>query len=357
MTGQPGGTAYRSIFRTVSRASPNCRAASRSLILSTTAARRTRAYNSTVYTSPAFHKHVANVRRNQFPGGLLSFRRNAAHAASTGPFCIRRLNGKLDSNMTRRELLATTITAGAASSSASAATPSKSSYYELRYYRMRTDRTEQNRRTTGFLTKTYLPAAKSAGAGPVGLFSSEIAPNSPFVLCLTSFPSWAAMESVRERLAADDYQKALAEYNSGEPGFQRIESWILRAFDFFPAIEIPAGDVQRPARIFELRTYESLNESTLRQKIKMFGAGEIDAFRQSGITPLMFGESIAGTNMPHISYMVSFENLAVRAKNRATFGANPIWQKLRTSPEYATPSLVVNISNSILNPIAGSDIR
>jgi hypothetical protein len=38
-----GGTAYRSIFRTVSRASPNSLAASRSLILSTTTARRTRA--------------------------------------------------------------------------------------------------------------------------------------------------------------------------------------------------------------------------------------------------------------------------------------------------------------------------
>src|SRR3954466_14504239 len=59
----PGGTAYRSILRTVSRASPNCRAASRSLILSTTTARRTRAYSSTVYTSPVFHKTqlAANV--------------------------------------------------------------------------------------------------------------------------------------------------------------------------------------------------------------------------------------------------------------------------------------------------------
>ena len=75
-----------SIFRTVSRASPNCRAASRSLILSTTTARRTRAYSSTVYTSPVFHKHVGNVCWNQFPGGLVSSRRNAAHAAFTGLF-------------------------------------------------------------------------------------------------------------------------------------------------------------------------------------------------------------------------------------------------------------------------------
>src|SRR5271170_5757268 len=72
----PGGTAYRSIFRTVSRASPNWRAASRSLILSTTTARRTRAYSSTVYTSQVFHKteRYGNVRWNQSPGGLVLLR-------------------------------------------------------------------------------------------------------------------------------------------------------------------------------------------------------------------------------------------------------------------------------------------
>jgi hypothetical protein len=49
-------------------------------------ARRTRAYNSTVYTSPVFHKQLGYVCWNQFPGGLLSSRRNAAHAAFTGLF-------------------------------------------------------------------------------------------------------------------------------------------------------------------------------------------------------------------------------------------------------------------------------
>jgi hypothetical protein len=46
---------------------PNSLAVSRSLILSTTTARRTRAYNSTVYTSPVFHKTKLheNVRWNQ----------------------------------------------------------------------------------------------------------------------------------------------------------------------------------------------------------------------------------------------------------------------------------------------------
>lgn len=260
--------------------------------------------------------------------------------------------------MTRREMLAATLAAGAASSSAQ--TASKSAYYELRYYRMRTEHSEQSRRTTEFLTKSYAPAAKRAGAGPIGLFNASIAPAAPFVLRIASYPSLAAMETAREKLAGDaDYQKALADYNANpDPGFMRMESWLLRAFDSFPAIETGPADPTRAARIFELRTYESQNESTLREKIKMFGeGGEIGIFRACGMQPVFFGESVVGANMPHVTYMLAFENLAAREKLWAVFQTNPDWQKLRSTPEYAAPGLVVNIGNSILSPVAGSDIR
>jgi hypothetical protein len=260
--------------------------------------------------------------------------------------------------MTRREVLAATFAAGAASSSAQ--TAPKSAYYELRYFRMRTEHSEQSRRTTEFLTKSYVPAARRAGAGPIGLFGASIAPNAPFLLRIASYPSLAAIETAREKLAGDaDYQKALADYNANpDPGFVRMESWLLRAFDSFPAIETGPADASRPARIFELRTYESLNESTLQQKIKMFGAGgEIGVFRGCGMQPVLFGEAVVGANMPHLSYMLAFENLAAREKLWSVFSASPDWQKLRTNPEYSSPSLVINISNAILTPVQGSDIR
>ncbi|MGD0499009.1 MAG: NIPSNAP family protein [Bryobacteraceae bacterium] len=259
--------------------------------------------------------------------------------------------------MTRRDMLTASIAASAASANAQAAP--KSAYYELRYYRLRTDRADQSKRTTAFLTGAYLPAARRAGAGPIGLFGSVIAPASPFLLCLTSFPSLAAIEDVREKLAGDAaYQKGLAEYNaSPEPGFMRMESWLLRAFDFFPAIATPAPDAARAPRVFELRTYESLNETTLREKIKMFGAGgEIGIFRRCGLDPILFGEAIAGANQPHVTYMVAFDNLAAREKVWAVFQADAGWQKLRSTPEYAAPGLVINISNSILSAVDGSEI-
>jgi hypothetical protein len=255
-------------------------------------------------------------------------------------------------------MLAATFAAGAAQSGAQ--TAPKSAYYELRYFRMRTDRADQSARTTDFLSKAYVPAAKRAGAGPIGLFSASIAQDSPFLLRLTSYPSAAAIEAVSLKLAADaEYQKGLADYNANpEPGFIRMDSWLLRAFDAFPAIETGAADATSPARIFELRTYQSQNESTARAKIKMFTeGGEIGIFRACGMQPVFFGEGVAGANLPHNTYMLAFPDMATRDKQWAAFRTNADWQKLQKVPEFAAPGLVVNISNSILTPARGSDIR
>jgi hypothetical protein len=270
-----------------------------------------------------------------------------------------RISVRIDSIMpiTRRDMLATTLAAGVVS--ASAAETTKSSFYELRHFQMRTDRTDQNGRTRAFLTGVYMPAAKKAGAGPIGVFTSQIAPSSPFLLCLTSYPSLAAMESARDKLAAsDEYLKALTDFDSAaDPAYERMESWVLRAFDFFPEIELLPPDPKRPARMFEMRTYESANETLLRRKIKMFGSGEVGIFRRVGLQPVWFGEAIAGSKLPHLTYMVAFENLAAREKNWAGFGSDPEWVKLRSTPEFAVPPLVSNISNMILSPVNGSDIR
>ena len=260
--------------------------------------------------------------------------------------------------MTRREILASFVAAGAASARAQTASTPKSAFYELRYYRLRTDRADQTKRTIAYLTGTYLPAVHRAGAGPVGVFNSVIAPSSPFLLCLTSYASLAAMESVREGLTTDAaYQKGLAEYNSGaDPGFMRMESCLLRAFDFFPSIVVAPADQKRSGRIFELRTYESLNETMLRTKIKMFGSGEIGIFRRCGLDPIFFGEAIVGANQPQLTYMVAFDNQAAREKAWAAFQADAEWQKLRSVPEFAAPGVVINISNSLVGTVAGSEV-
>jgi hypothetical protein len=55
--------------------------------------------------------------------------------------------------------------------------------------------------------------------------------------------------------------------------------------------------------------------------------------------------------------MAAYESMAAREKAWQAFGADPEWQKLRAQPGYSDAEIVSSISNAILRPAAGSEIR
>ncbi|HLJ50162.1 MAG TPA: NIPSNAP family protein [Bryobacteraceae bacterium] len=219
----------------------------------------------------------------------------------------------------------------------------KNAIIELRYIRMRTSVDNPMQRVSDFLEHTAAPALKKAGAGPTGFFASVIAPESPFILMVTSFPDLESVEAMRSAMPAD--------------GEARVESSLLRAFDGMPAVEPPPTDAKRPARVFELRMYESNNATTLARKVKMFNDGEIGIFKRLGMLPVFYGETIVGAKMPNLVYMLSFDDLASRDRLWRAFGADPEWQKLRSQPGFSDAEIVSNISNAILRPLSFSSIR
>ena len=228
---------------------------------------------------------------------------------------------------------------------------------ELRYFRMRNGR--QVERTTEYLRRGLLPASERAGIRPVGCFNAVFAPDSPFLLTLASYPSLAALETAREKLGADKEFLAVAdEYNSmTELSYIRMESSLLWAFPSMPTVAVPPTGENRAARIFELRTYEAPNDKALARKIKMFGDGEIDIFRRSGMLTVFFAQTIVGSRMPNLTYMLAYDDLAARDKTWRAFSADPDWQKLRATPGLSDAEIVNNISNAILRPLAFSPIR
>jgi hypothetical protein len=254
----------------------------------------------------------------------------------------------------RRQFVRAAASAGLAAVPAAAA--QQNAFYELRYYHMRNG--SQTERTSGFLGKHFLPAAQRLGIGPLGFFGAVIAEGSPFILSLIGYPSAAAFAESGARMAADkEFQRAFDEYNSmTELSYIRMENSLLRAFDSAPSIVVPPAG-QRPPRIFELRTYESNNVKAAQRKIRMFNEGEAAIFQRLGMAPVFFGETLAGRNLPNLSYMLSFESMAARDKLWGAFGADPEWQKLRAQPGYADAEIVSNISNAILRPLDFSPIR
>jgi hypothetical protein len=260
--------------------------------------------------------------------------------------------------MNRRSFLAATLAGGAYSLSPMTAADTKTSILELRLFKMRNTQDSMMQRTSEFLGKSYIPALQRAGTGPVGAFASVIGQDSPFLLMLSSYPSMAALEATLDKIKADkDYAKDREAFHSGALPYIRQEASLLRCFDTVPKIEVPAGDAKRPAKIFELRTYESNTISTLRRKIAMFNDGEIGIFRKLNMAPVFFGETLYGRNMPNLTYMLAYDDMAAREKAWSAFGKDPDWAKLRSTPGLSDAEIVSNISNSILRPLPFSQVR
>src|SRR5580700_6418562 len=257
--------------------------------------------------------------------------------------------------MKRRNFVA--AAAAGIAGSAIAEETAKCQYFALCYYYMRTG--PQVDRTTKYLSDAYLPAARRAGVKISGFFSPVIGERSPFILSLAVHSSLAAMETAAAHLAEDkEFQKGWDEYNIiGDPAYTRMETALLRAFDGMPQLVAPPTDAKRAARTFEMRTYESTNEKASRRKVKMFEDGEAAIFRRLGMSPVFFGQGIFGRNLPSLTYMLAFDDLASRERLWKAFGADAAWQKLRSQPGLSDAEIVSNISNEILHPLAFSEIR
>jgi hypothetical protein len=268
--------------------------------------------------------------------------------------------------MKRREFLTSSLAASVAASaplSALAAGREGSDspapeYYELRLYHLR--RGPQQKGLDAFLREAALPALKRIGIGPVGVFTVLVGPDNPTLYVLLPYASLESFATAGARLAADtEFAKAGASFLNApatDPAYVRVESSLLVAFETVPKLELPPATREHRPRLFELRTYESHSKKANQKKIEMFNQGEIAIFRRVGLQPVFFGETLIGTRLPNLTYMVAFDDQAAREKIWAAFVADPEWKKLSTMPSYTDGEIVSNITNVLLSPTPYSEI-
>jgi hypothetical protein len=240
----------------------------------------------------------------------------------------------------------------------STATPAAREYYELRQYHLR--RGPNQKRFDDYAREAAIPALNRNGIGPVGVFHVMAGPDSPTAWVLIPHQTIESFATATDRMRADaEYQKTGAEFintPASDPTYVRVESSLMVAFEGMPKLEVPAAAKEKQPRIFELRIYESHSKKANKTKIKMFNEGEIAIFRRAGLAPVFFGETIIGSRLPNLTYMLTFENMAARDRNWGVFGADPDWKKLSTTPGYTDPEIVSNISNLFLRPAPYSQI-
>jgi hypothetical protein len=256
----------------------------------------------------------------------------------------------------RRKFLKTALAASAATALASTlkvtaseratAAPGRD-YYELRAYRLKPD--TPHALLDAYLEKALLPALTARGLANIGVFTeveidkatatSKPKPDTP-VWVLIPHPSLESFASVSADLNTDPaVQQAGAAYLNAakaSPAFDRIDAWLLRAFKGLPRLELPAFSKNKtPTRVFELRDYESHSELKALSKMAMFDDGEIALMKELGMSPVFYGQALAGPNLPHLRYLTAGPDLAAHLANWKKFGADPRWAKMKDDPKFA----------------------
>jgi hypothetical protein len=262
--------------------------------------------------------------------------------------------------MERRDFVKSALaTAGAATSLpplAASAEPGSAplEYYQLRTYTLRNG--PQLALTQGYLEHALLPAMNRLGVPRVGTFKLDIGPETPTYYVLIPSTDAQLLLTLDQRLGQDpEYVKAAGGFRdapASAPAFLRSERSLLSAFSGWPRLTAP-----RPGkRIFQLRTYESPSQVAHTRKIAMFNEAELAIFTRTGLNPVFFADTVIGTRMPALTYMLSFTDMAELTAHWAAFSADPAWKELSHKPGNTDAEIVSNISNLYLSPLPFSQI-
>lgn len=256
-------------------------------------------------------------------------------------------------------LLAITCFLFITAAEAYAGKPARREFYEIKIYRLSTN--EQVKQIDKFLQNAYLPALHRAGFGKIGVFhpigNDTMTEKKVYVFIpIGTLNKLSTLEDLLIKdpgltKAADAYWNA--PHNAAP--YNRIESIVLKAFEFMPSFEAPALTGNKTDRIYELRSYEGATERLYRQKVHMFNqGGEIALFKKLNFNAVFYAEVIAGSYMPNLMYMTSFTNMADRNEHWKQFGDSPEWKKMSALPEYQnTVSKNVTV---LLNPAEFSEL-
>lgn len=235
----------------------------------------------------------------------------------------------------------------------------KRDYYNLKLYRLSSN--EQVNQVDAYLKNAYLPALHRAGIGKIGVYhpiTNDTAVEKRIYVFIP-LQSLNQIDPLEELLVKDPVLQRdgdaywNAAYNKAP--YLRIESIVLKAFPLMTSFQSPSLTGNKTERIYELRSYEGPTEKLYRQKVKMFNAGgEIALFKRLQFNAVFYAEVIAGSHMPNLMYMTSFNNRADRDEHWKRFGEDPEWVKLKAIPEYL--NTVSKNDTMLMNPAEFSEL-
>jgi len=264
--------------------------------------------------------------------------------------------------MERRQFLAASLAASATAAArqvyAQVPAAGGREFYLLRRYHMVSG--PQLKLTENYFAGALLPALARMGLGPVGALKLDFGPETPAYYLLIPGLSAEPLAELDLRLGLDaEFLAAAAPFwnaTAGAPAFERVESWLLVAFAGWPRATPPAASANKGKRIFQLRTYESPSNGEHVRKVEMFHSGEFEIFKAAGFHPVFFGDTLVGSHMPSLTYMLSFADMTELSARWDVFRNAPAWKTLSADARFAFDPIVSNIGNLLLSPLDCSQI-
>ena len=253
--------------------------------------------------------------------------------------------------MKRREFFTATFAAGAALSTKGFSQGKKHLYYEFIHYQL--VNSSKMKKLEKYWETAAIPGFNKLGINPIGVFRSKYGSHGLDLYVLIPHKSLESFNTAWDKIKENtQYQKAGEEYintNKKDPLYYRYNTSLLRAFTHLPKLEIPVHIKDKKSRLFEVRIYESHNREKAKLKIEMFNeGGEIALFRKTGLHPVMFAETLAGSKMPNLTYMLGFENMQEHDRNWDNFRNSTGWPKMKKVERYK--DTVSSVTDIILRP-------
>jgi hypothetical protein len=211
-------------------------------------------------------------------------------------------------------------------------------YYQLKIYHYKTQ--AQETRIEQYLQQAYVPAVHRAGIKNVGVFKPVTQQDTNrTIYVFTPFSTLDKLAGIEQRLLADAKYladgKDYIDADYKDSPYTRIETIVLQAFPGMPSTAIPNLTATKADRVYELRSYESATEKYNVNKVGMFNTGdEIGLFKRLGFNAVFYSEVIAGSRMPNLMYMTTFNSKADRDKHWDAFGNDAQWKALTANEEY-----------------------
>jgi len=212
------------------------------------------------------------------------------------------------------------------------------SYFQLKMYRVKDQ--QQADRLDLYFRAALVPALHRQGIHQVGVFRTLTNDTGGIrFYTLIPFTSLQSLGEIQKQLETDAaYQAAGKDYLNASwdnPPYVRIEAMILTPFPAAPKIAKPNLSAPPAQRVYELRSYEGPTEQYHASKLKMFNVGdEISLFNRLRFNSVFYGEVIAGSHMPNLMYMTSFNSMEDRDAHWKAFFADPAWLALKDQAEY-----------------------